>query len=1289
MKKLFLALVIALGVAVLLQRRSPSNASPGDFQRLEGLLAGVRVLEDSDGVPHVYAQNDRDAMFVMGYLHARDRLFQMDVLRKLFSGRLAELLGQSALSSDIQLRTIGLHRAAALSYDAYSPLMQTLLGAYSRGVNAHVSTLDPLPPEYQALELTRIEPWPPLDSAIVVKGLLFGLSFDLGDVSRTDTLSAYEEAGDQQGFDGSSLFFDDLFRNAPFDPSVSIPAGTASNQSSRASARPASVNLRLRDAIRPETLRLIRKYRGRLSQSAWLDRISDKSRFRGSNWWLIGASNSQNGVPLFANDPHLTLDTPATFYEIHLNVSNDASYGPMNVNGVSFAGAPLIAQGCNDRICWGSTVNPMDVTDVFEESLVVDLGQLRPTHTRFEDGTEELVVIPQTFRVNQIGNQQSDDLSEAEVGPLDGGLTFLVPRRNMGPLFAVEVEGFSFTGLSLQYTGLSPTRDGEAFYHWTRARDVDDFKEGLQYFDFGSQTWAYADVDGRIAYFTSGEMPLREDLQNLGRVDGLPPYLLRNGGHQFQNEWLPAQAPSPQESTGYQILPFEEMPQVIDPDQGYITSGNNDPVGTTLDNDVFNQFRPGGGVYYLSPGYSSLRMGRLVRLIEEKLAQGEKLSLQDMIQIQGNNQLLDAEILLPYLLQAHQAALGKGVVEPLAELGADPILQEAIDRLADWNFSTPTGLPEGYDPGDDPASLPEPSDREVRNSVAATIYSVWRGQLLQSTIDAALQRLGLGGHRPDSERSMSALRNLLDGFAENRGVGVSGIDFFEVDGLETPETERDFLLLKSLQDALNRLKGEAFAPAFDRSEELDDYRWGRLHRIVFDHRLGAPFDVPEAAGFTHLGEDLPGVARAGGYEVVDASSHSARADSVDSFMFGSGPARRFVAELFPQGIQARQILAGGQSGRPQDAHYASQLNRWLTNQYHPLRLSQAQAEEDASRQQTFLPVKASLFFPFYQGDGTRFTGFSFSSLASSLSQLVLEARDEGGNKQPFAGNPAQLDLNSLSQRAQLGSEIFQIPASSPQQGWVEVTARVQENGPALGPSLASFTQFGSFDLKQLDGGVAFTELSKRLLLTRVFEGKASFRGRSARTFLSLANPTQESIQVEMVLFADSTSPSSGPSSATARGQVSARDLTIPPKGAVWGSVSELWGEAVQVSDGYLDLRVRQGPGMVAFELIELEQESTLLGLNAQPPSGLCQAFSGQLAAGPDIFSNVSLINTSDQRRRVTLSAVDNQGADLVEGVDIELGPGGMVAAGCARSAGPAGGRWCIGPAESLFFRRLA
>jgi len=927
---------------------------------LPGLRAPVRVVWDSSGIPHIFAENDADAAAVLGYLHARDRFFQMDLLRRQAGGTAAELLGPGALEADIRARTLGLRRAAAASLAVHEPAVTALLEAYARGVNAWLGDgRNPLPPEYRRLELSRaaVPQWSPTDSLTVAKALAFQLSFDAElDIALTLGLAAAEQAGRNAGFDGTALFIEDLMRSAPFDPTVSIPSLLPARPS-RIRPRPelAGRAPRLTEHLRPETLELARR---------WLEQSARNPLFEGtlgkpaaSNWWVLSGRLTATGFPMLASDPHLSLSTPPIWYEAHLIVSADPARGAMNVAGVTLPGTPGVVLGCNQRLCWGATMNPLDVTDVYQERLIVDFSTLTPVATIFEDRAEPVTVVTQRYRVNRPGSGAEDDLVQANVGPFEGGLTIIVPRRNNGPIISAEVRGlFTVTGLSVQYAGWGPTREPQALLEFARAGNVVEFWDALRWFSFGSQNWACADADGNIAYFTSGELPLREDLETLGSADGAPPYMIRDGTHRFRHEWLPVKNPQPGQALPFEILPRQEMPHVFNPPEGFIANANNDPVGLTLDNDPLGRRRATGGVYYLSPGYDGgFRIGRIVGLIRDMIRRAEPMTLSTMASIQANHQMLDAEFFVPYIVRALEAARRPGAPAALADLARDREVCEAVERLRAWDFSTPTGIREGYDPGDDPQALPEPSHLEVQNSIAATIYSVWRGQFVALTIDAALERLGLSDLRPPGDQTLAALRRLLENFPAMRGRGSSGVDFFAAPEADTPEAARDLLILRALRKALDRLAGDGFAAAFSRSRNQDDYRWGKLHRVVFRHVLGGEFNIPPAGGVPSLGPSLPGLARSGGFQVVDASSHSVRADSAADFSFGGGPSRRFVGEVSPAGVLAFQSVPGDQSGTINGGLGVQRLKRWLTNSYHRLPMSAGEVEQDRARQEQFTP----------------------------------------------------------------------------------------------------------------------------------------------------------------------------------------------------------------------------------------------------------------------------------------------------------------------------------------------
>jgi penicillin G amidase len=891
---------LALAVLLALPSASLAHRAKAETVDVPGLERKVTVLRDAFGVPHVFAKSDHDAYFMVGYLHAQDRLFQMDSSRRQASGTLAELLGSSALASDVQLRTIGLRRAAVRSQAAISPQSRALLDAYADGVNAWIAA-NSLPSEYTALELTKanVPPWTALDSVAIVKLIAFGLSFETNDISNTQRLLAYQTAGVAAGFDGQKLFFEDVMRSEPFAHAPSIFPGESSGPLQKHGRAGWSAS-----SLKPDIAKAAKEA---------LENLPSPPADQGSNVWVVSGKKTTTGRPMVASDPHLSLCSPATFYEVGVDVSRRSER--LTLYGVTFPGTPAVVHGTNGHVSWGSTVNPTDVTDVYQEQLTLAGGV--PVATTFQGNLEPTQIIPETFRTNQPGNGTADDVV---VVPPSAGVppaTVVVPRRNNGPLISVT----GTTGLSVQFTGFSPTREVDFFRLLSRADTVGEAIDAQRYFDFGAQNWMYVDDRGNIGYKTSAEIPLREDLQ-AGTVNGLPPYFIRNGTG--GNEWIPDPSRAEDQASAYEILPAAEMDGLVNPARGWISNANQDPNGQTFDNDPLNELRPGGGIRYIAPGHvDGNRNARVTRRIQEALAGGD-ISFAEMQAIQSDQRLHDAEVLTPYITAALRAAQTPGAPAALAALGADPKVQEAVARLAAWQFSTPTGIPEGYDASDPFGFRLPPTQAEIDASVATTIYSLWRGRALAAIVDGPLIARGLGSFLPGGDQAMTALRHLL----ETGGTGASGIVFF--DG----PAGRDTAILGALKSALDLAASPAFAPAFGGSTNLADYRWGKLHRIVFRHPLGGPFSLPPGGGFTDLGPGLPGVATDGGFSVPDASSHNPRASTLNGFMFGGGPARRFVAEARPNNPNAVQVIPGGESGNPAGQWFGNQLGLWLTNEYH-------------------------------------------------------------------------------------------------------------------------------------------------------------------------------------------------------------------------------------------------------------------------------------------------------------------------------------------------------------------
>ena len=248
----------------------------------------------------------------------------MDVRRRQAGGTLAELLGPAALPTDVQLRTIGLHRAAARSLPALSADARAVLAAYADGVNAWVAG-NPLPPEYGALSLTSVRPWTALDSVAVGKLQAFGLSFDL-DIELTTALLGYQQAGQAAGFDGTALFFQDLWRSRAVHRRLDRARrhrGRAAATRLGGPARPPGPPGRPAERLAAAG-RLAERYAALAAKVPLLRQALSQDRGQtGSNQWAVSGRVAAGGHPLLANDPHLALDSPSTFYPVHLQGGAD------------------------------------------------------------------------------------------------------------------------------------------------------------------------------------------------------------------------------------------------------------------------------------------------------------------------------------------------------------------------------------------------------------------------------------------------------------------------------------------------------------------------------------------------------------------------------------------------------------------------------------------------------------------------------------------------------------------------------------------------------------------------------------------------------------------------------------------------------------------------------------------------------------------------------------------------------------------------------------------------------
>ena len=432
-----LTMVTTLPVCVLAQDTTVPNTESDGRQRKS--RNNGRVVRDSDGIPHITASTEREAIYLQGFTHAQDRLFQMDVSRRTADGTLAELLGAGALASDVQLRTFGLRRAAERSLPILSQGMRNALSVYADGVNDYVAR-NPLPAEYTALEITTFRNWTPVDSLVIVKLIAFGLSFELTDLDRTTRLAQYQAEGAAQGFNGAALFFEDVNRLAPFDNAATVPDATRSRSGSSSALdnpveNPAPAGNRIESLTtaspamnNPVLMRLASDYLEQLRSIPFLQSaLKHPDDDRGSNEFVISGKRSRTGLPILANDPHLQLTAPSIFYE------NEIRTPGFSAIGASFAGAPFVIVGNNERFAWGVTTHFMDVTDVYQERIVPDPNSPSGLSTMYQGNLEPVQALPQTFRANTLGDGVQNNVVTVPPGGAIPAAVLIVPRRNQGP----------------------------------------------------------------------------------------------------------------------------------------------------------------------------------------------------------------------------------------------------------------------------------------------------------------------------------------------------------------------------------------------------------------------------------------------------------------------------------------------------------------------------------------------------------------------------------------------------------------------------------------------------------------------------------------------------------------------------------------------------------------------------------------------------------------------------------------------------------------------------------------
>jgi penicillin G amidase len=555
-----------------------------------GLRSEVTVERDKWGVPHIRAGSVEDMAEAEGYVMAQDRLWQMDLLRRVARGQLSEILGPVTVDVDREFRVLNFARAAQRDYGQMDPEGRRILEAYARGVNQFIRQHGAsLPMEFTLLRYTPTE-WNPTDT-LVIAGYMYRT---LADTRRTELNRAIITSKVNPDI------AKDLFSEAsPLDHYV---VGDPNMQrslrdESQANSDDDDDEMNFDDVIKAED----RSPAGHVEEAApdltsllamdveeWLrESQSDIRHSLGSNNWVVSGAHTATGKPLLANDTHLELSIPPIWYEVHLTAPG------WNVKGFTLPGAPLVVIGHNDKLAWGFTNNGADVLDLYIETF-------NPANA-------------DEYKVN--GQWRKADVFDEVIkvkGEADQHMRLVVTRH--GPV--VEHEGNKH--YAMRWTALEPGGLSSSYFWLGKAQNWTEFL-GIMETAWGpAQNTVYADVDGNIGYIMAARVPIRKR----GRGDVPVP------GDTDEYEW-----------TGY--IPFDQLPKSFNPESGFVVTANARVVGP--------DYKP-----YLTDNWEEpYRTARIYELLSDKhdlrpedmlKVQGDAYSIPDMFMAE---QLVSAARVVP------------------------------------------------------------------------------------------------------------------------------------------------------------------------------------------------------------------------------------------------------------------------------------------------------------------------------------------------------------------------------------------------------------------------------------------------------------------------------------------------------------------------------------------------------------------------------------------------------------------------------------------------------------------
>ena len=502
---------------------------------IPSLTDSVDIRYDQRSVPHIFARNDLDAIRALGFVVARDRLFQLEMQARAGEGTLTELVGAAALPLDRETRRLGMPRAAEKHWatlDTGSTLGR-VLRAYADGVNAYRTSLSTaeLPVEYKLLQAAPRE-WLPIHSLHLLNRMGYTLANQPIELDLLEARALVGDSAAQALFDTPSPVQEPIQpapRSAPREALAALPAP----------GMPDSAAVRFLAALRaPGAPSMavgspLRWARDEASTQTERDELRQQRTFASNNW-AVAPSRSASGHALLAGDPHLELTLPSIWYEVHLVVP-----GVMDVGGVTIPGMPGIAIGYTRAFAWSFTNTGTDVMDFWRET--VD-DAARPTGYQLDGAFTPFVDTRiETYR----------DAKGTVLGMDTVYFTHRGPMRRQGKEW-----------LSMRWTVLEAGEEIMGFFAGMHARTAESFLDSMAvHYRAPAQNMIVADTAGTIGIRSTGWYPVRAD-SGRGTV-------VREGNLR-RNDWI-----------GFR--PLDRYPQSIRPAQGYLASANQEPIDPQYD----------------------------------------------------------------------------------------------------------------------------------------------------------------------------------------------------------------------------------------------------------------------------------------------------------------------------------------------------------------------------------------------------------------------------------------------------------------------------------------------------------------------------------------------------------------------------------------------------------------------------------------------------------------------------------------------------------------------------------